>query len=138
MKLTIQSIDHIEDAMEIIKDNIEEKSKTYNIQIELEVELGFAQWEHLLTSTSLEDFEGLSEMDIQECIERGLNNPQTLYPRKTHVTRRESIRNDRKDGKETAKERISEIHSTTNPETQTPDRGNREDHKQYKVLKGKE
>ena len=79
---TIQSIEDIELNLVAIasKINPEYHHKIDNIRRELEIELGFSQIEHLQTNESLEDFPGITEKQIEDATQRGINNPIEMYP----------------------------------------------------------
>lgn len=63
-----------------------DRMKMWCIQQELEIELGFAQQEHLMTAESLDDFPGLTSDEIESAIQRGIHNPMTNYRRPPDVT----------------------------------------------------
>ena len=86
---TIQSIEDIELNLVAIAAKVDPQyhHKLDNVRRELEYELGFSQHDHLRTNDSLEDFPGLTEKQIEDATQRGINNPIEMYPKevKEHV-----------------------------------------------------
>ena len=83
MHIEIRSINDIPEALEFIKPELKpnEIQRIPQIQYEIEIELAFAQWDHLQVSDTLSTFPGIEEQTIHLCIERGLHKPISEYPR---------------------------------------------------------
>ena len=96
----IRSVKDIELNLHAITSKLGSKGKDRinEIRRELEIELGFSQHEHLRFSESLEDFPGLSQQQIEDATQRGLNNPIEMYPKEItkHVEATTQLRSNQK------------------------------------------
>jgi len=73
--MTIRTIKDIPEAIKELKTKLPQETheKMWQVETELEIELGFAQFDHIRTNPDLSNFPGLDAAAIHIATQRGLN-----------------------------------------------------------------